>query len=130
MYFDEIVDAILKGLNQQVRVVGINILDTLVGIFMIYTLIPHCGISGYVAVIIVTETLNAALSIRRLCRVTQFRIDFISWVLAPGLCIAVSVFTVRLLPALLLPLKFLLSLFLYLALLWVSGTISKKDFVL
>ena len=32
MYFDEIVDAILKGLNQQVRVVGINILDTIVGI--------------------------------------------------------------------------------------------------
>ena len=130
MYFDEIVDAILKGLNQQVRVVGINILDTLVGIFMIYTFIPHCGILGYVAVIIVTETLNAALSIRRLCRVTQFRIDYLAWVVIPGLCIAISVFIVRLLPSLFLPLKFLLSLFLYLALLWVSGTISKKDFVL
>ena len=32
MYFDEIVDAILKGLNEQVRVVGINILDTLVAV--------------------------------------------------------------------------------------------------
>ncbi len=132
MYFDEIVDAILKGLNQQVRVVGINILDTLVGIGLIATLLPWIGIRGYIAVIFITETLNAFLSIRRLCIVTQFKIDFISWILNPSLCIGVSVLSLRLfyLSKLGIPWSIILSFLLYFVLLFVSGTLKKEDFKL
>ncbi len=132
MYFDEIVDAILKGLNQQVRVVGINILDTIVGIGLIYTILPWWGLAGYIAVIFITETLNALLSIRRLCKVTKFHIDFQGWILSPTICIAISVLLLRILclSGLTIVWSILLSFVIYLVLLLITGTLKRKDFKL
>lgn len=132
MYFDEIVDAILKGLDQQVRVVGINILDTLVGIGLIYSILPLWGLNGYIIVIFITETLNAVLSIRRLCKVTEFQINFQGWIAAPAICIAISVLLLRILclSGLAIVWTIIFSLFVYLLLLWLTGTLDRKDFQL
>lgn len=129
MYFDEIVDAILKGLNQQVQVVGINILDTIVGIVLIYTILPWQGLAGYMAVIFITETLNAVLSIRRLCKVTKFHIDFQAWIVAPAICITISVLLLRIfcLSGMSIILGIPLSIAIYLSLLIVTGTLGQKD---
>lgn len=128
MYFDEIVDAILKGLNEQVRVVGINILDTAVGIGMIYLILPWWGVYGYVAVIMVTETLNAVLSIRRLCLVSRFHIDFMGWIVTPLVCVGIAVLSIRLVVPLGVVWRILIAIALYLVLLFVSGTLTKADF--
>ncbi len=45
MYLDSIIDSILKGLDKQVRVMGINILDLLISISFIYFLLPIKGIT-------------------------------------------------------------------------------------
>lgn len=45
MYLDSIIDSILKGLDKQVKVMGINILDLLTSITFIYFLLPIKGIS-------------------------------------------------------------------------------------
>lgn len=45
MYLDSIIDSILKGLDKQVKVMGINILDLLTSITFIYFLLPIKGIT-------------------------------------------------------------------------------------
>ncbi len=62
MYLDSVVDAMLKGLNKQVAVLVINIIDLITTISLIYILIPKFGISGYVSTIYFSELLNFFLS--------------------------------------------------------------------
>lgn len=45
MYLDSIIDSILKGLDKQVKVMGINILDLLTSITFIYFLLPIKGMT-------------------------------------------------------------------------------------
>lgn len=45
MYLDSIIDSILKGLDRQIKVMGINILDLLTSITFIYFLLPIKGIT-------------------------------------------------------------------------------------
>lgn len=62
MYIDNVVDAILKGLDKQVTVLKINILDLITSIFLILTLIPIYGINGYIFIIYFSEILNFSFS--------------------------------------------------------------------
>lgn len=62
MYIDNVVDAILKGLDKQVSVLKINILDLITSIILIFFLIPKFGIMGYVFIIYFSELLNFVLS--------------------------------------------------------------------
>lgn len=71
MYMDLCVDGCLKGLGQQVWSMGINILDALSGLVLVWLLLPRFGLAGYLAVIYVTETLNFLLSCLRLVRVCR-----------------------------------------------------------
>lgn len=89
MYTDSVTDFMLKGLNQQVHSMCYNIVDSAVSVMLLYLILPRCGVNGYVAVIFVTELLNAFLSINRLIVVTGFRIDIFRNIVLP---IIVSVF--------------------------------------
>ena len=71
MYTDMTVDGCLKGLGQQVWSMGINIADSLVGLLLVWALLPRFALSGYIALIYITELLNFALSIVRLRRVLR-----------------------------------------------------------
>ncbi|MGN1059457.1 MAG: polysaccharide biosynthesis C-terminal domain-containing protein [Clostridia bacterium] len=101
MYTDGVVDAMLKGLNQQVYSMRYNIIDSAVSVVMIYTLLPRFGINGYLAVIFVTEILNAFLSVNRLIRVTDFKISIRRDIFLPCLAVAAAAYGVRLLAAVL-----------------------------
>jgi stage V sporulation protein B len=63
IYFDIIVDGLLKGVNAHVSVVVINIFDTALTISMIWLIVPIFGIKGYLSVLYASEILNASLSI-------------------------------------------------------------------
>lgn len=95
MYLDSVVDGMLKGLNQQVSSMQYNVIDSLVSVGMVYFLIPVCGIGGYVAVIFVSEMLNGFLSLNRLIRVTDFKIDYMAWVVKPFIAISCAALFVR-----------------------------------
>ena len=75
IYLDKVVDSILKGLDKQVRVMGINILDLFSCLGFIYFLLPVVGIKGYLFVILFSETLNFTLSLRILIKETHFKFD-------------------------------------------------------
>lgn len=62
MYLDSVVDAILKGLDQQVAVLKINIIDLITSIILTLTIIPLLGINGYIFIIYFSEILNFILS--------------------------------------------------------------------
>ena len=62
MYVDNIVDGILKGINEQVGVMCCNIIDLLVTICIIFFLVPKMGITGYIFSIFVSEILNFVIS--------------------------------------------------------------------
>ena len=89
MYIDNVVDSILKGLNKQVSVMGINILDLVTTILFIYFLLPSHGVSGYIFALYVSEILNGILSFILLIKETKFRIDFLNLLIKPIICILI-----------------------------------------
>lgn len=130
MYFDTIADGLLIGLNGQVSVVRISIIDTATTIVLIYCLLPVFGINGYVAVIFLSEILNAFLSVRKLIKVTSCNIKFFDWIAKPALAIITAAMMVSLLPSINLAAGIILTVVIYLAILYVLGSIKREDFLL
>ncbi len=104
LYFDRVVDGILKGLNQQVSSLKYNIIDSLTRIGMIYYLIPIKGFEGFVLVVFISNILNSFLSIGRLLRVTNLKLRAFRWFVLPIFCVtAAGIATAMLLQTLHLP---------------------------
>lgn len=74
MYMDMVTDGCLKGLGQQVYSMGVNILDALLGVILVYTLLSRFALSGYIAILFFEEILNFTLSIWRLKSVAEVKI--------------------------------------------------------
>lgn len=83
MYLDNIVDGILKGLNKQVSVMIINIIDLISTILLICLLLPLYGIKGYLCVLFTSEILNCTLSIIVLLKSTKLKFDLKQWIIKP-----------------------------------------------
>ena len=71
MYIDNVVDAILKGLDKQIAVLKINIIDLITSILLILIIIPQFGIYGYIFTIYFSEILNFVLSLKNLIKTAQ-----------------------------------------------------------
>ena len=71
MYTDMTVDGCLKGLGQQVWSMGINILDALLGLLLVWTLLPSYALTAYIGIIYFTELLNFVFSLARLSRILR-----------------------------------------------------------
>ncbi|MBQ3118738.1 MAG: oligosaccharide flippase family protein [Clostridia bacterium] len=92
MYADGVVDAVLKGLNQEVHAMRYDIVLSAVSIVLICTLIPVNGISGYITIIYISEMLNSYLSINRLMEVSNFKIRPLLWTVIPATGVFLSCF--------------------------------------
>lgn len=69
MYLDIVIDSILKGLDAQVSVMGINVFDCIVSIAFIYFLVPILGFSGYIISIFISEVIDFTLSGYKLLKI-------------------------------------------------------------
>ena len=98
MYLDHAVDAMLKGLGEQLYSMKVNILDAAICAFLVWILCPHIGIWGYVLTIYLSETVNASLSLARLCRVASFGASVKKGVVKPMLCVIGTAAILRLMP--------------------------------
>jgi Membrane protein involved in the export of O-antigen and teichoic acid len=87
MYLDGAVDSMLKGLNEQLFSMRVNIVDSLISVGLVYFLLPVLGIKGYILIIFICELINASMSISRLISVAEFNIQLVNWVLKPLFCI-------------------------------------------
>lgn len=91
MYLDSIVDGILKGLDKQVSVMIINIIDLISSILLISILLPIYGTFGYLIVIFISEILNCILSIGVLFNTSKIKFKFKLWILKPTIILIISV---------------------------------------
>ena len=71
MYLDMGVDGMLKGLDQQVYSMRVNILDSSICVILVYFLLPRYAVKGYIFILFASEIINFYLSMRRLITVTQ-----------------------------------------------------------
>ena len=70
MYLDSVVDSLLKGLNQQVASMRINIFDSAIRTALVCFLLPVSGFEGYVFITYFSTIFNGLMSIRRLVKVS------------------------------------------------------------
>ena len=97
MYLDTSVDGVLKGLGEQVYCMGVNIVDALLSVILVWILLPQMGITGYILTVYFTEIVNAALSIARLFTVTKIKPRIFQWVIKPLIAIVLTCSAVKIL---------------------------------
>ncbi len=90
MFLDDVVDCILKGLNQQLKSLQYNIIESSVRVVMLYFLVPKLGIAGYIIVIFTGNILNFALSFNRLTQIAPVYINVKSSIVKPLFAITLS----------------------------------------
>jgi len=95
MYIDSSVDAILKGLGEQVYCMGVNILDSALSVVLVVILLPRYGILGYIITVYFTELINATLSITRLLSLSGVRPRIFGWVGKPLLSVIGATFVIK-----------------------------------
>ena len=134
MYFDNVVDCMLKGLNEQFSSMKYNVIDAFISVILVFTLLPIFGVKAYLFTIFVSEILNAALSLNRLITITKIHFETVKLVLKPIFCISLSVIGVRalcnLIPApagIQMVLAIFISLPCYFLLLYLSDGITKSE---
>ncbi len=88
MYLDSAVDGMLKGLGEEKYCMKVNVVDSSLCLALVFVLVPSFGIDGYIALTVISEVVNAALSIMRLMRVAPFRADIARWVIFPALSVS------------------------------------------
>lgn len=95
MYLDHIIDAILRGIDKQVKVMYCNIADLFVSIILIYFLLPVCNIIGYIIVIYISEILNTSISTFQLYKATHFKFDIIKQFVIPCVILIICMFIIN-----------------------------------
>lgn len=128
MYLDDIVDAVLKGINCQVAVVRINILDSLMSIILLWNLLPVFHIKGYLMTIYISEILNGTLSILKLMEHTDFSLSPIRWIVVPAVVIWIAMIASKVLVPFSMVGSMVLSVLLYFGILYVVGIVDYRDF--
>ena len=63
IYLDNVIDCMLKGLDEHVNVMICNIADLFLSTTLIYFLLPLYGINGYILVIYISEIFNFSISL-------------------------------------------------------------------
>lgn len=84
MYLDNMVDNMLKGLDQQMYSLKYNFSDALMRVVLIAVFIPILGIKAYIIILFASEIYNASLSIGRLLKVTSLKADILGWIVFPA----------------------------------------------
>ncbi len=95
MYFDTAVDTMLKGLDQQLFNMRINIIDAASSVLLVYFLCPRIGIMGYIVTIFVSEIFNLSCSMVRLMNVTGIKPRIFAWAVKPLICVLAACTVVR-----------------------------------
>ena len=98
MYIDNIIDNMLKGINEQVSVMICNIMDLLVTISIIFFIVPIMGMYGYILSIFVSELLNFTISSIQLKKKIKYSINYKKFILRPIISCFVSYLLINLLP--------------------------------
>lgn len=95
MYADTTVDALLKGMDEQLYTMRVNLFDSLLGVVLVFVTLPLFGIRGYILNLILCEVINFSLSVSRLFAKLRPRCSLGKQLALPLFAGAVSAFIVR-----------------------------------
>lgn len=131
MYVDNIVDGILRGLDEQVNVMKCNILDLVTSITFIFFMIPIFSVKAYIASIYISELLNGSISIFLLIRKTRIKFKPISWVMLPlGIALIsryMLYFICTIINIKLLPIKIVIYIIIFIIIAFLTKILTLKD---
>ncbi len=91
MFIDTTIDSILKGLDEQLYTMKVNLFDSLMSVAVVFLLVPKVGMLGYIIEIIFCEIVNTSLSASRLIKLTSPRVRPIKWIFIPLASVSVSI---------------------------------------
>ena len=83
MYTDTAVDSVLKGANEQLFSMRVNLFDSILGVILALTTVPRFGLYGYVFNIILCEIVNFSFSLTRLFQKAPPRLSLLKTVALP-----------------------------------------------
>ena len=137
MYIDTSVDAILKGLGEQVYSMWVNIIDSSLSVLLVIFLLPRYGIWGYIITVYFTEIINATLSFVRLLNKVSLSPKIFSWIIKPLFSVISSTYITKFIFNVYL-IKFNSEVFelclcistsivIYFVFLFLTGTLKKKQ---
>ena len=135
MYLDSISDGILKGLDQQAFTFRTAIFDSSIRIILVLLVLPKFGIHGFIGIMYFSNFLTCFLNVGRLLNISNARLKVLNEIIYPLLtALTVTLFSnfiIRLFrfESLLIHiiLLCLTAIPLYIALLFLSGTIKKES---
>ncbi len=96
MYLDITVDGMLKGLDMQMSVMRINIIDSLLCVILVIFLVPLKSVDGYVMTIYIAEIVNFILSYVCLFKKCPPQADIKTKIIKPLIAVLTSVAASRL----------------------------------
>ena len=73
-YIDSVTDSMLKGINKQNSVIKFSITDSIISIIMILTIVPLCGIKGYIIMLYIGTIINVFLGLNCLAKTIKIRL--------------------------------------------------------
>lgn len=85
MYLDMTTDGMLKGLDLQLAIMKINVIDSVLCVILVYFLVPKMAVNGYVVTIYIAEIINFLMSFYKLGEATKIRLRFGKHLLFPFL---------------------------------------------
>ncbi len=91
IYADRVIDGIMKGYNQQLTTLKINLIDTLFRTLGVWLLLPKTGIKGYVALFCLGTVMNFAFSFVSLQKVSHVSFPWKEGVAKPVIFAIISV---------------------------------------
>lgn len=130
MYLDSAVDGMLKGLGEEVYCMRVNVLDSTLCLVLVFVLVPRFGIDGFIALTIISEVINASLSIIRLLKIAPIKVNVIRWIACPVASVAAASFAVKISSAYLsgsLTVKITCTVVIYGALCFATGAVGRAD---
>ena len=133
MYLDMTTDGMLKGLDMQLSIMKINVLDSILCVILVYFLVPVVAVEGYLITIYVAEIINFLCSFYKLGKEAGARLGLAKNVILPffSSCAAflaagrLAQFTEN--PTLSLIFSISVGLVLYYLLLRLTGGLTKED---
>ena len=133
MYLDMTTDGMLKGLDKQLDIMKINIIDSVLCVILVIILVPKVAVEGYIITIYVAEIINFLLSFYRLMREAKIRFQFGKNFLKPLLCsFSTCIITKKCFVFFFqnqnTVFLILLAISIYIIFLWLSKGIEKEEF--
>lgn len=133
MYLDMTTDGMLKGLDLQLDIMKINILDSVLCVVLVFFLVPKIAVDGYIITIYVAEIINFLFSFYKLIRVSKVKFGVFKNFVKPAASSFFALFFSKRIclghfaPTLSLVLSIVLGCVVYYLLLRLSRGITKED---